>query len=337
MKLGIVGAGMIVSDFLSFAHEVDGLELVALCGTPADLERMNTWSVKHAIEHVYVEYQELLKSEDVDVIYLGVPNHLHFPMAKLALLANKHVICEKPFTSNYKEAVELAELSKKQNRMIIEGVSTRFLPNTLKIKEMLNELGDIKIVSANYSQYSSRYDAFKKGEITPAFNPMMSGGALLDLNIYNLNFVVTLFGKPENVEYFANVEHDIDTSGMLVLDYGQFKCVCTGAKDCKAPLMTSIQGDQGCVTISTSLNVLADYHVLFNKDTGRQVRDAVGERFDFNGSHHRMYHEFVEFVRIFKENDVARANELLEISLITMEIQTIARQKAKIVFAADLA
>ncbi|MFR2502999.1 MAG: hypothetical protein ACLS85_11090 [Coprobacillus cateniformis] len=124
---------------------------------------------------------------------------------------------------------------------MVEAVSTQYLPNTLKIKELLPTLGQIKIVSANYSQYSSRYDAFKAGEVLPAFNPAMSGGALMDLNIYNINLVVALFGKPLNVNYEANIQRGIDTSGILTLDYDSFKCVCIGAKDCKAPVATNIQ------------------------------------------------------------------------------------------------
>lgn len=124
--------------------------------------------------------------------------------------------------------------------IIVEAVTTRYIPNTLKIKEMFPQLGDIKIVTANYSQYSSRYDALKKGEVLPAFNQDMSGGALMDLNIYNINLMVTLFGTPKSVNYQANIKKGIDTSGILTLDYDSFKCVCIAAKDCKDPICPTI-------------------------------------------------------------------------------------------------
>ena len=97
-------------------------------------------------------------------------------------------------------------------------------------------------MNINYSQYSSRYDAFKRGEIAPAFNPEMGGGALRDLNIYNIHLLVGLFGKPHRVEYLPNVERGVDTSGILVLDYGNFKAVAIGAKDCSAEIRSTIQG-----------------------------------------------------------------------------------------------
>ncbi len=75
------------------------------------------------------------------------------------------------------------------------------MENFKVIKDSLSEIGDIKIVNINYSQYSSRYDAFKQGEIAPAFNPEWVVEPLRDLNIYNIHLLVGLFGNPNRVEY----------------------------------------------------------------------------------------------------------------------------------------
>ena len=91
---------------------------------------------------------------------------------------------------------------------MIEAITNQYLENFKVIKDSLSEIGDIKIVNINYSQYSSRYDAFKQGEIAPAFNPKMGGGALRDLNIYNIHLLVGLFGNPNRVEYLPNVEEE---------------------------------------------------------------------------------------------------------------------------------
>ena len=168
----------------------------------------------------------------------------------------------------------------------------------------------------------------------PAFNPAMSGGALMDLNIYNINLVVALFGKPLNVNYEANIQRGIDTSGILTLDYDSFKCVCIGAKDCKAPVATNIQGDAGCITISTPANSLSGFKVLMNKGSAKQMNNE-GDEVSYNNDKHRMYHEFVEFVKMIDEKDFTRAKKMQEISLITIEIATKARQSAGIEFAAD--
>ena len=301
MKVGIVGAGMIVHDFLTFAHEVTGMELVALCATPAEKEKIVEMCQANNIKAHYTNIDVMLEDSEVEVVYVAVPNHLHYEMCKKAILAGKNVICEKPFTSNLKELEELVALADTNKVIMVEAVSTQYLPNTLKIKELLPTLGQIKIVSANYSQYSSRYDAFKAGEVLPAFNPAMSGGALMDLNIYNINLVVA---------------------------------VCIGAKDCKAPVATNIQGDAGCITISTPANSLNGFKVLMNKGSAKQMNNE-GDEVSYNNDKHRMYHEFVEFVKMIDEKDFTRAKKMQEISLITIEIATKARQSAGIEFAAD--
>ena len=137
MKVGIVGAGMIVHDFLTFAHEVTGMELVALCATPAEKEKIVEMCQANNIKAHYTNIDVMLEDSEVEVVYVAVPNHLHYEMCKKAILAGKHVICEKPFTSNLKELEELVALADTNKVIMVEAVSTQYLPNTLKIKELL--------------------------------------------------------------------------------------------------------------------------------------------------------------------------------------------------------
>ena len=329
MKVGLLGAGMIVHDLLSFAGEISEMELAAICATPAEATVIQELAETHGINKQYTNYDEMLKDPDIDTIYVGVPNHLHYAFTKKALLADKHVICEKPFTSNYREAVVLADLAQEKNLFVLEAVSTRFLPNVLKIKELLPTLGEIKIVSANYSQYSSRYDAFKQGIVQPAFDPEKSGGALMDLNIYNINLMVTLFGSTDKVSYQGNIQKGIDTSGILNMDYGDFKAVCIAAKDCKAPIVTSVQGDKGCIIIEDSANVVAKFKLLMNDSSDEQV-------YELNQGKHRMYHEFVALCDIIDHQKAEEAQRLMDVSLETMKIQTQARKTVDVIFPADV-
>lgn len=336
MNIGIIGAGAIVKTVLSFIGEIEAIQIQAICATPMEKEVLELLSSEHNIPNYYTNVEEMLENDQVEVVYVAVPNHLHYQFTRQSLEAGKHVICEKPFTSNLREAEELIRFAEERQLIILEGVNTRYLPNALKIKEELKNLGKIKIVSMNYSQYSSRYDAFKEGNIMPAFNPKMSGGALMDLNIYNINFAAFLFGEPKRVSYEANIEKGIDTSGVLTLDYGDFKCVSVAAKDCKAPLMNTIQGDEGCIEIDSSLNLISNYKILMNKENeGSQMWNKDGSLFDFNHDKHQMYHEFVAFEKIIREKDYDTANKMLEITRTTMDIQTKARENAGIIFPAD--
>ncbi|WP_019771476.1 Gfo/Idh/MocA family protein, partial [Streptococcus sobrinus] len=100
--------------------------------------------------------------------YIGTPNHTHYDYAKKALEAGKHVICEKPFTMEAEELVNLRQEADKRELILLEAITNQYLANFQSLKENLAKIGQPKIVTVNYSQYSSRYDAFKKGEIAPA-------------------------------------------------------------------------------------------------------------------------------------------------------------------------
>jgi len=327
MKLGIVGSGMIVNDLLSFIHEIKDIELIHISGTKHSEDKLQHIKEKHHFLRYSTDYQELLNDHNVDTIYVALPNHLHYKYAKQALEHHKHVILEKPFTSTIEEAKELQRLATQHHLFLWEAITNQYLPNYQKIKELLPELGNIKIVECNYSQYSSRYNAFQEGHILPAFDYTKSGGALMDLNIYNLHFVVGLFGRPQDMLYLPNIEKNIDTSGILILDYSTMKCICIGAKDCRAPLSNNIQGDQGCIHISTPVSIIESFDILKNDGTKQKINE--------NKKVHRMYEEFIAFEKMYQLKDYQQCYHRLEHSLIVTEIQTMARRKAGIIFEVE--
>ncbi|MFS0856107.1 Gfo/Idh/MocA family protein [Paenibacillus taichungensis] len=327
MKLGIVGAGMIVRDLLSFIHEIPAITLEAICSRPGHQDKLLTLQEQYGIAQIYSKYSDMIANDDVDTIYIGLPNHLHYAYAKEALLGGKHVICEKPFTSNLQEFLELKEIAQQKQLVLVEAITNQYLKNYLSMKENLPKLGDIKIVECNYSQYSSRYAAFQAGEVLPAFNPEMSGGALMDINLYNIHLVVGLFGSPKKVEYWANMERGIDTSGMLLLDYGEFKCVCIGSKDSTAPNAMNIQGNRGYIHMTSSANKCEFFDLALHKETPIRVDDKDHP--------HRMYDEFVEFVRMIREQDLDKVTAMLEHSEKVMEVIEKAKQSANLVFGPD--
>lgn len=168
------------------------------------------------------------------------------------------------------------------------------------------------IVSFNYSQYSSRYDAFKRGEVLAAFDPKRAGGALMDINVYNIHAAVGLFGRPESIRYEANVERDIDTSGIMTMDYGKFKLSAIGAKDCKAPVRCTIQGTEGCIVIAKPVNQMESFELILNDGTTAEYKTEHPE--------HRLYYEFVEFQKMMETEDWERHDQMLAVSLAAAEI-----------------
>lgn len=322
MKLAILGAGMIVKDFLTMVGSIPEIELTAIIGVEQDLETMQELQRKYQIHAIYTDLDDCLNNEKVDTVYVALPNHLHYTFAKKALEKNKHVICEKPFTLSLKQLLELESLAEEKNLILVEAITNQYLSNYKMIQEELKELGELKIIECNYSQYSSRYDLFKEGTILPAFDPKKGGGALMDINIYNIHFIIGFLGKPLSVQYLANIQNNIDTSGILILDYETIKVTCTGAKDSSADIRSTIQGTNGSIVVNGPTNVLKSYTKQIQK------QDIV----EFNHSlhEHRMYEEFKLFSKMISENDQMMAKERMRHSKQVMEVVDLALENAGI-------
>lgn len=327
MKLGIIGAGKIVQEQLTFLNDLEGIELVAIAATARSEEKLKGLCNSCHIARYYTDYEKLFADDEVEVVYVALPNNLHYEVMDKALDYGKDIICEKPFTANINQALKIFRKAKKKNLIVLEAMSNRFNPNALAVKERIKDLGKIKIVSFNYSQYSSRYDAFKKGEIAPAFSLGSAGGALMDLNVYNIDYVINLFGPPDDVKYFPNIENSIDTSGVMAMDYGDFKAICIGAKDSSAGFMNTIQGDLGTITIKDALNSFN--HALIS------IKGQDDEILELVDGKSRLFYEWIEFSKIISKRDFAKAGDLADLTLATSEAINQARIEAGIFFPSD--
>jgi predicted dehydrogenase len=320
--LAVIGAGMIVQDFLSIAGDLQQFELVAIYGRDSHRARLEALSADHTIRSVYTDYDECLRDSSVDAVYVGLPNHLHYDFARKALLAGKHVICEKPFTLKVDELRELAAIATSRGTILIEAVTTQYLTNYQLIKDELAGLGSLKLIQCNYSQLSSRYPAFVRGEVLPAFDPTLGGGALMDIGIYNIHFVVGLLGKPVSVQYTANIERGVDTSGILVLEYPNSRVVCVGAKDSAGPVQSLVQGDGGTLVMHGPPNVVDSFTVLTPGKEPRRVDGKVHP--------HRMFEEFVAFSTMIRRGDTEERDARLSHSAIVLEVAISALETAGI-------
>ena len=316
MRVGIAGAGMIVPTFLDAAALVKEMEIYAVFARREEVRK--EFCSKYQIPVGYASYEELLADSKVDVVYVALPNNLHFSFAKEALLAGKHVILEKPFTVTYEEAEKIAAIAREKKLYLFEAITNQYNPNYGKMKELLPRLGDIKLAALNFSQYSSRYDNFKKGIVSPSFDPKNAGGALMDLNIYNIHFVAGLFGKPFKVRYCPNMERGVDTSGILVMEYPDFQAVCIAAKDCGAPLSISIQGNKGFFHSDCASNTLAEFTFQENK--------CEPERYHLADSPERLFFVLETFAKYYEEKDWDAFDKRLDHSLMVMEIVDQARR-----------
>lgn len=329
MKLGIVGSGGIVKDVLIALKPINTIEIQAIWVRPHSESKGQALAQENNIPQVYTDYESFLQQADIDTAYIALVNSAHYEYAKKALLAGHNVIVEKPFGSNLREVQELVHLAKEKNLFLWEAVSLLHMPNFHKLQELLPKLGPIRMVQANYSQYSSRYDKYLAGTVLPAFDPQLSGGALYDINIYNLNLIIGLFGMPNSLIYQAHKGFNgIDTSGVVLMSYPEFQALAIGAKDSGSPSTCLIQGEKGWLKIETAPNQL-------EKITCQIRGEDNIQEYALNQYPHRLSHEFAAFAAMLANKDFAGRDLYLNISLQVAEAAEKARKQAGINFPAD--
>ena len=322
IKLGTVGSGMIVHMILDAASNTAGVELTAVYSRSEEKGRQ--LAQKYRAARIYTDWDRFLADPEIEVVYIASPNSLHYRQTRAALLAGKHVICEKPFCTDLAQAAELVELARQQNLMLLDATPTAYLPNLEVIRQQLPEIGPVKLVLANFSQYSSRYPALLAGELPNIFNPAFGGGALMDINYYNLYTAVNLFGKPKNVTYHPNLYRgQVDTSGVLVLEYGDFLCQCAGAKDTPGENFFQIQGEKGYIRARGTANMLPEVCVVTRES--RQIINCQQE-----GS--AWFYEVQQLVRLLQSEDREAIRKKQDVILDVMEVLEQARKGAGLCF-----
>ena len=149
----------------------------------------------------------------------------------------------------------------------------------------------------------------------------------MDINVYNVHAILGLFGKPKDARYFANIERNIDTSGMMIYDYRSFKAISIGAKDCKAPIVSTLQGDLGTIVIETPVNSLRKYRIIMNDG-------SVIER-SFDEQTHRLKYEFELFIDMIKTKNYSKQREMLKLSYDISYLMETTRIQEGVIFEND--
>lgn len=311
MKIGIVGNGMIVGMFLKDAQRVKNADICSLCVRPGSVEKGKQLIAEYKIPKLFTDYDDFFKDPEIETVYLGISNLVHFEYAKKALEAGKHVICEKPFTVTGEEARELSKTAQERSLFLWEAFLIPYSESWKLVKEHLCDTGNVKLVQTNYCKTSSRYKKYLEGKILPAFDLSLAGGALYDLNIYNLHFVIGLFGKPKSACYYPVKGYNgVDTSGIAVLSYPDFQAVCCAAKDSSSPSGFSIQGEDGTLLGEGSVSALRT--VSFAGSSGETTLA------EFDGSI-SLAEELTEFIRQYEQNDYDSCYGMLNHSVAVAE------------------
>lgn len=178
-----------------FIHLHEGFELYAV------LERnKNLAQEKFPNIITYRTIDAMLADESIDLVIVNTPNTSHYEFAKLALLANKHVVVEKPFTVTTQEAEELIQLAKEKNKVLSVYQNRRYDSDYLTIQQVLHKkmLGDVVEAEMHFDRYSEvlSYKLHKE-------TPVKGTGNLYDLGSHLIDQALQLFGWPKAI--FADI------------------------------------------------------------------------------------------------------------------------------------
>lgn len=325
ITFGLIGTGKIVASFLDAVKDLDEIRVLAVCSRKEESGR--AFADQHGIERAVTSLEELAAMEDLDAVYVASPNCCHFEQSMFLLKHGKHVLCEKPLTSNAREARLLIEEAGKNDRILIEAMRNAYDPGFQKIKELLPQIGHVRRATIQYSQYSSRYDAFKQGHVLNAFNPALSNAAIMDIGVYGIHSLVNLFGMPEKVETASVfLENGMEGAGTLLASYQGMIAEVLYSKITDSSQPSEIQGENGSLLIKTIENP---------REITVHLRGITPYTVRIGRVPNQMSYEAAEFARMVEENDQQEAKKWQDISLMEMRVMDEARKKAGIVFPAD--
>lgn len=265
IRLGTIGSNFIVHNILRHVVKTPGFTYTAAYSRSE--EKAEALANQYGAARFYTDMDAFLADDEMNFVYIATPNVLHYEHARAALMAGKHVLLEKPFCPEVSLAQELRQLAWERGLLLADMTPSAFLPNLPVLKEQLPKIGKIRQVMGNYTQYSSRYDRFRSGETDNVFNPVFSGGSLMDINYYNVYLNTALFGKAKSAHYFPIMQRGIDTSGVIVLEYDGFVSQNTGAKDCRGENFFQIEGEDGYIYIPGGVSSLEEIRVVTKAGT----------------------------------------------------------------------
>lgn len=196
---GILGAGSIAHKFADAVNTTAHCHLVAVASK--DPSKATLFAQQHQISAAD-DYLALVRRPDIDIIYVATTHNFHYQNARLALENGKHVLLEKPFTVNAKEALLLIELAKERNLFLMEALWVRFLPSMQKVRSILRSgiLGEIKLFNVSFG-------GFAPPQYLPRLvDPNLAGGVTLDMGIYPITFINFLLDElPQSSKSFARM------------------------------------------------------------------------------------------------------------------------------------
>lgn len=256
IKAAVAGMGFIGTAHVEALRRLNNVEVTAICGSKRSIKAK---AEELGIENYYSDYNEILKDPEIDAVHICTPNYLHFQMAKDALNAGKHVICEKPLTTTKEEAEELLALAKEKGLINATNYNMRFYPLMHQLKAMVEkgDMGELFSVNGSYLQDWLFYET----DYNWRLEPEMSGEsrAIADIGSHWMDLVEFVTGL-RVTEVFADFAtfhkvrkkplKPVDTYSGKLLTPEDYKDVPINTEDYATVMMRFDNGARGVMTVS---------------------------------------------------------------------------------------
>ncbi|KAF2182094.1 oxidoreductase-like protein [Zopfia rhizophila CBS 207.26] len=309
ISFGIIGTGWITASFIAGAHATSKWNLATVYSRSAESAKHFAAKYDQKI-NIHTEISSLATDPSISAVYIASPNSYHYKHAKEILEGGKHVILEKPATSNAKELDELFKIAKEKGVFLIEAYRHIHEVNFKILKGNLPRLGKIYGASLNYAQYSSRYDNALKGEVPNIFNLEYAGGALVDLGVYCIAAAVELFGEPRQSQYFpVMIPTGADGGGNLILTYDNFSVSINASKIWNSEVPSEVYGEKGTLVVPTITDIA---RVVYLDPKKKGEREELGK--EKEKEHLNLKEEAAEYARVIEEMDLEAVKKYEKVS-----------------------
>ena len=219
LQIAVLSTSRIVAEVMREIGNWPEVEVTAIICRPQSAEKAHAWAAEYGVPAVYTDEAAAYAAGGFDAVYIGTANHLHYAAAKRALQAGYHVLLEKPFTATAAEARELFALADAKGLVLMEAITIPYLPQYAFLQAELPKIGEVRGAMASFCARSARYDDYLKGIWNTTFDPACLGGALNDMNVYNLHLLCGLLGVPGRAEYRPSCgPNGIDTAGLGLVE-----------------------------------------------------------------------------------------------------------------------
>lgn len=326
IRWGILGTGRIAKAFATALKETPDAVLAAVASRSVDsATAFASHHGAHELTKSHGSYQALADDPDVDAIYIATPHPMHRENALMCLAAGKHVLVEKAFAVNRREAEEIVALARAKNRFVMEAMWTRFHPAVLEAKRIAasGEIGTVATVQGDLGFYS------EAGPEHRLFNPALGGGALLDLGIYPLSIAAYFLGPVKTVQAVGQLgPTGVDVQCTFVLQHEKGGlAACTASLAARTPVEFTVCGSKGFVRLHNRFHNTEELTVELD-DSSRRT-----QRVPYIGNGYA--HEIIEVNRCLREglleSPVMPADETLALMGVLDEI----RRQIGVVYDAD--